>query len=123
MFLLMLFMPRSPYILIVQEREKLARKNLQWLRGKKYDIEPEIQNMTDLAKEQEEIGGITFWELLTVGAYVKPFLIMMSIHFIQQFCGINAIVFYLADIFLAAGLSYDNSLAAAAEVSLTQVCI
>lgn len=48
-------------------------------------------------------------------------LIVMVIHAIQQFTGINAVVFYLADIFLDAGFNIEDSLSAAALVTLTQV--
>ena len=65
--------------------------------------------------------SVSFAELFTTGMYLKPLLIMLTLHFIQQFCGINVIVFYLADIFIAAGFDIENSLSSAAIVSLTQV--
>lgn len=46
---------------------------------------------------------------------------MLSLMFFQQFCGINAIVFYLTQIFLKAGFDIENSLLEAAVVSCTQV--
>ena len=65
--------------------------------------------------------SVSIAELFTTGVYLKPLLIMLTLHFIQQFCGINVIVFYLADIFIAAGFDIENSLSSAAIVSLTQV--
>lgn len=41
--------------------------------------------------------------------------------FLFQFCGINAIVFYLTDIFLEAGFEVQDGLAGAAAVASTQV--
>ena len=67
--------------------------------------------------------SVSIAELFTTGVYLKPLLIMLTLHFIQQFCGINVIVFYLADIFIAAGFDIENSLSSAAIVSLTQVPI
>ena len=116
----MLFMPESPYLSIVKGREEQARKSLKWLRGKHYSIEEEITLMKATHKEQEEIGRISIINLLSEACYLKPFLIMMTLHFVQQFCGINAIVFNLALIFEAAGFNIDSSLAAAAQVSVTQ---
>lgn len=117
----MLFMPESPYFLVTKGKEERAKKSLQWLRGTKFNSNPELSLMKKTFKTQEEIGRISLIDLLTITTYLKPFLLMMAIHFIQQFCGINAIVFYMADIFLKAGLNIENSLAASAVVSCTQV--
>ena len=42
---MMFFMPESPYYLLLRGREDDARKALQWLRGKDYDVEPEMEEM------------------------------------------------------------------------------
>ena len=121
MAMLMMFMPESPYILITKGKEKRARKNLQWLRGPHYDIDGDIQEMKDTYAFQQKIGSISLQDLLSKAVYVKPFAIMMSLHAIQQFCGINYVVFYLSEIFLKAGFDIENSLQASSYVSLTQV--
>ncbi len=117
MFLLMLLMPESPLTLLAKGEELKARQSLQWLRGSGCDIEDEFETLKQIEKEQRIWGSFTFTDLV----YLKPLLIMLTIHFIQQFCGINAIVFYLSDIFLKAGLDMNDSLSAAALVSCTQV--
>ncbi len=121
MALMMSFMPESPYVLLVKGKQDEAAKSLQWLRGKHYDIGKEMASLRKTYEEQKIIGSISLMDLIKKDVYWKPLLLMLAIHFTQQFCGINAIVFYLTDIFLKAGLDIDNSLAAAAMVSLTQV--
>jgi len=116
------FMPESPYALLAKGREEQARRSLSWLRGGgDYDVEPEMERMKEALEAQKGVGSITLRDLLIKGVYLNPFLIMMTIHGVQQFCGINVIVFYLTDIFLKAGFDIDNSLASSALVSLTQV--
>eukprot|EP00095_Tigriopus_kingsejongensis_P000011 snap_masked-scaffold342_size201858-processed-gene-1.5 protein:Tk00011 transcript:snap_masked-scaffold342_size201858-processed-gene-1.5-mRNA-1 annotation:"nad-dependent protein deacetylase sirtuin-2" len=121
MGILMLFMPETPYFLLMKGKDESSQKSLQWLRGKHYDIGSESNLLKKSVKEQQESTIVSFRDVLTRPVYLKPFLIMLALHFFQQFCGINVIVFYLADIFIAAGLNVDNSLAAAAVVSCTQV--
>ena len=52
---MMFFMPESPYYLLLKGREEDARKALQWLRGKDYDID---QEMEEMKKTQEVICGV-----------------------------------------------------------------
>ena len=47
------------------------------------------------------------FRLLTEGVYLKPFLIATVIMFLQQFCGVNVVVFYAETIFIKAGSSID----------------
>ena len=49
---MMFFMPESPYYLLLKGREEDARKALQWLRGKDYDID---QEMEEMKKTQEVV--------------------------------------------------------------------
>ena len=44
--------------------------------------------------------------------YGVPLLMCMVVMFLQQFCGINAVLFYLKDIFIKAGSDMDPGLAA-----------
>lgn len=118
----MLFMPESPYYLIIKGDEAGARKSLQWLRGKQYDIDDDIKEMQDTYHQQQTIGQISLKEFFTVGVYVKPGLIMLALMFFQQYSGINAVLFYLTKIFEQAGSSMDSGLAATL-VTLVQVCV
>ncbi len=115
------FMPESPYMLLSRDKDEKAAKSLQWLRGKDYNIGLEMEDLREAVAATRAVKSIALRDLLSKGVYLKPFAIMLVVHFVQQFSGINAVVFYLTDIFLKAGFDVDNSLANAALVSLTQV--
>ena len=115
------FMPESPFMLLSRGQEEQAERSLQWLRGRDYDVSEEMSDLREALEAKRSVRPIDLRSLLTKGVYLRPFCIMLVIHFVQQFSGINAVVFYLTDIFLKAGFDVDNSLANAALVSLTQV--
>ena len=113
----MFFMPESPYFLLSKGKEEQAINALQWLRGNNYDVQDELQQMKTILKEQEDIGTITPREFFTKSYYVKPFTIMLALMFLQQYSGINAVMFYLTDIFNAANTGLSS------EVSATYVAL
>ena len=117
---IMIFMPESPYHLLTKNDEKGARKALQWLRGSQYDIDDEMEEMKKTYGEQQKIGTVNIAEFLTKRVYILPCLIMLALMFFQQYSGINAVLFYLTDIFIKAGSSLDPGLAATL-VSIMQV--
>ena len=99
MLAILFFMPDSPKYLISQDKSSEAKKALQWLRGPQADIEPEMLHMINSAQDEKKIGSISLQELCTKRVYLQPFLIAMFGMFGQQFCGINAVFFYLQTIF------------------------
>lgn len=99
----MFFMPESPYYLLLKDKDIQAVKSLAWLRGKNYDSSEEIKDMKDKISEERKIGSISFKTMLTEEVYWKPLSIVMTLMFLQQFCGINAVLFYTQDIFRDAG--------------------
>ena len=87
----MFFMPRSPVFLITKRNIDEARKSLQYLRGKKANIE-------------KELGPV---KLFSTKEYVKPIGICLVLMFLQQLSGVLFIYSYLALIF-EVNLSLDN---------------
>ena len=86
----MCFLPDTPVFLINRGREKDARNALQRLRGKRTNVEPELQRMINNKKQQqanELVAGAKktnqFRELLKAPV-LKPFGISMAIMFFQQ---------------------------------------
>ncbi len=116
----MFIMPESPYYLVTKGKEKEARKALQWLRGKQYNIEEEYREIVETHQRQQDIGTISLKEFCTQGVYIKPGLIMIALMFFQQYSGINAVFFYLTDIFIKADVGISSGLSATL-VSLVQV--
>lgn len=100
------FMPESPYYELKKGRENKARHNLQWLRGNEYDITHEMEEMNSTIQE-ELANPISFSDSWKKTATKKAFLISFGLMFFQQFSGVNAVIFYQADIFKAAHVALD----------------
>ena len=102
-------MPESPPHLLSKKKDEQAQKSLQWLRGKHYNTTKELEVMKESLAREQAIGDISLKTMLTVDVYWKPFLIVMMLMFLQQFCGINAVIFYTQTIFIHAGTNIDAS--------------
>ena len=112
MVVAMLFIPDSPVYLIRQGKEDAARKSLKWLRGSEYSrIEEEISTIKNAEAERKDPGSsVSLGQIFSKAVYLKPFGICLALMFLQQFCGINAVVFYLQDIFRKANSTLDQGL-------------
>ena len=100
LFLLMLFMiPRSPRWLVLKGRVAEARQVLALI-GEE-NIESEIQDMVMAADLAHTHGH----EPLFTAKFKLPIFLAISIGMFNQLSGINAILYYLNDIFAKAGFS------------------
>ncbi|EDO32615.1 predicted protein [Nematostella vectensis] len=97
---LMAFMPETARWLIAKKKETRARKTLLWLRGPDYDIDKELCEIKASIDTQNQRFSLKEFKNPSL---LRPFLISMSLHFFQQFSGINAFMFYCATIFQKAG--------------------
>jgi sugar porter (SP) family MFS transporter len=98
LFLAMLFViPRSPRWLVQKGRAADARRVLELI-GEE-NIEGEIQDMVNAADLAHTQGR----ESLFNGKYNLPVFLAISIGMFNQLSGINAILYYLNDIFTKAG--------------------
>ena len=102
-------MPDSPVYLIAQNQREDAKKALQWLRGPSADIEVELNQLEQSQEKEAQVGSIGLKDLFTKRVYFQPFVIAMFAMFGQQFCGVNAVFFYLQTIFEKAGSSIEAS--------------
>ena len=97
-FLVMLFtIPRSPRWLVKMNHPDEAREVLRLTGEENY--EKELQDI--VASIHQERGA----EPLFSGKYNLPIFLAVSIAMFNQFTGINAIIYYLNDIFAKAGFS------------------
>ncbi|XP_046640468.1 facilitated trehalose transporter Tret1-like isoform X2 [Daphnia pulicaria] len=115
LFAAMFFAPESPYYLI-----KAAQKALKRLRGIKYNIGPEINQLEvrlnkELAEKSSPSDLIKPWAL-------KPLIIAVSLMIFQQLSGINAAVYNSVAIFESAGSTLDN-LVCAILLNLDQLVV
>ncbi|XP_072752944.1 facilitated trehalose transporter Tret1 isoform X2 [Anoplolepis gracilipes] len=113
-FLILMFtIPETPRWHISKGKSKMARKSLQWLRGKTADITEELSMIEKIHQEYLEIernsSQSTFSELMKRNN-LKPLLISLGLMLFQQMSGINAVIFYTVQIFKDAGSTIDENL-------------
>ncbi len=113
--LLLLGIPRSPRWLVVKQRlgearEVLARSGVQ-------DVERELQDIADSVQVKP---GETA-ERLFSRKYRKPVMLAVLVALFNQLSGINAILYYLNDIFERAGFSKVSGDVQAVAVGATNL--
>ncbi|XP_061367416.1 sugar transporter ERD6-like 5 isoform X3 [Gastrolobium bilobum] len=98
------FIPDSPRWLAKVGRLKESDSALQRLRGKNADVyqeATEIRDYTETLQRQKEASIIGLFQL----KYLKSLTVGVGLMILQQFGGINGIVFYANSIFTSAGFS------------------
>jgi MFS transporter, SP family, arabinose:H+ symporter len=104
LFFVMLFgIPRSPRWLAQKGRTAEARAVLEAI-GEE-NIDSELQAMKEALELEKRMGQ----ERLFTAAHRLPLFLAFSIAIFNQFSGINAILYYLNDIFARAGFSKVSS--------------
>ena len=86
LFVAMLFLPESPRWLVQKKRSHQAERVLQRIRGIS-DVCDELRHIE--ASLSEEHGG--YGELFR---HPRPLIVGSILHVLQQFCGINAVLYY-----------------------------
>jgi sugar porter (SP) family MFS transporter len=115
-FFVMLFaIPRSPRWLVKKQRIAEAREVLKMTGDENY--ERDLQEIR--ASIDAEHGHAD--EPLFSAKYRLPIFLAVSIAFFNQFAGINAILYYLNDIFASAGFSRVSSNVQAVFVGATNL--
>lgn len=99
-FTLMFFVPESARWLVKNNEETKARKILQRIGGEFYENLAVAEIKTTIRKE--DLARVNFKELLNKRV-VKFLAIGIFLAFLQQWSGVNVIIYYAADIFQAAG--------------------
>lgn len=119
LFIGMFFLPETPRFLISKGKEQKGRDILQRIEEPEL-VEPTIAKMkADLEASRKNSAGVK--DLL------KPWLrnaliIGIGIMFVQQFVGINTVIYYSPEIFQQAGFgSVDDQLSATVIVGLVNV--
>ncbi len=117
LFFVMLFaIPRSPRWLVQKGRNEEARGVLQQI-GEE-NIQAELQSMVT-ARELERAHGE---QSLFTWNHRLPIFLAISIGMFNQLSGINAILYYLNDIFAKAGFSKVSSDLQSVAIGATNLC-
>lgn len=107
-FILMFMIPETPRWYMLRGRTDEARKALQWLRGKKTNIEAEMRDIA-LTDAEVEASDFSLTDMFS-RKYMKSILISLGLMAFQQLSGINAVIFYTVQIFQMSGSSVDENL-------------
>ncbi len=119
--LLLLFVPDTPFSLLLKGEREEAKRGLRRLRGKDFDADAEILNLEDALDEVKAQGKVGIIEVFTKTVYLKPMLILLGLQFLANFTGILGISLYMTEIFIKAGFDEDKSLFYSAAVASAQV--
>ncbi|XP_027353365.1 sugar transporter ERD6-like 5 isoform X4 [Abrus precatorius] len=98
------FIPDSPRWLAKVGRFQESDSSLQYLRGRNADVyqeATEIRDYTESFQRQTEDSIVGLFQL----QYLKSLTVGVGLMMLQQFGGINGIVFYANSIFISAGFS------------------
>lgn len=104
-FVSMLFMPESLRWLVKNGQFEKARKVLEKIGGKAY-ADGEIGEI-QATISKEEVSRVNFRDLLEP-RMVKILILGFFLVLLQQWCGMNVIFYYAADIFQAAGYNIQQ---------------
>jgi sugar porter (SP) family MFS transporter len=104
-FLLMIFMPESVRWLVKNGQNVKARRILAKVGGVNYAA-TEVEAIKNTIS-RDEVAKVHFGELLKPGL-LKVLMLGIFLAILQQWCGMNVIFYYAADIFKAAGYNLQQ---------------
>lgn len=98
LFMLIIFMPETPYYLLMKDKIPKAKESLQLLRQYSSNIDAEFNQMRKTVEFQTQ--QTSNWSDLYINpGYFKAILIIMGVKTLQQMSGIYAIMVYSEIIF------------------------
>ena len=112
------FLPESLVWLMRNGRESECCSTLKWLRGVKYDIEPEMEELKQIVAKEDNVSGFSNLNVLTNQTFLKPLALCCILFTLQALSGTVLISFYSAVIFRDVGVSSEH-IAIIYQVKLT----
>ena len=100
LFLLLCWLlPESPVWLMRNNKEKDARRTLAWLRGGKYDTQPEVEELRTIITEEQNSSGISIIKMLKKRTFVLPLILSCTLFMFQAMSGVDLLAYYNGVIF------------------------
>ena len=123
MVLLIQLCPETPRFLLLKGHTAEALKSLAKLRNTSRDDLTVMQELREIQQKIEDDSRqvSSSWQEFRSPHLYKPLCISLSLMFFQQFCGINAVIFYTEEIFQEAGYYKDNPGIPAALIAAVKV--
>ncbi|XP_075238240.1 facilitated trehalose transporter Tret1-like [Lycorma delicatula] len=127
-FILFFCIPESPHFMLAKGNKNKAMKDLRWLRGNVSVTAAKREiAMIQASLEQGLHSGqqSKFQELIGSPGCVKALYLSCGLMLLQQFSGINVVLFYAQPIFMKTGASLSPSVSAmiVGAVQLISACI
>ena len=92
-------LPESPVWLMRSGHEAEARLTLEWLRGKKYDTLPEMEELRAVTQEKEAGAGAGAGGWRLQRTFLLPLALTSTVFMVQAVCGVELIFYYNGVIF------------------------
>lgn len=99
LLLLGISLRETPRWLIKHGYNDKARDSMIFFNGNNYDISSELAELKVLIGREDTVNGIKVLKNFAKKPSLKPLVLSIILVFFQQFCGINAVIFYAQDIF------------------------
>lgn len=110
MFPILCFAPRTPYFLYMKNKPLQAEKALKRLRGAKYNIQNELDEIKTVI-EKDNLDKGSYRELFTNKKNFKILCIVVMTQIFQQLAGIDAILLFLEVILKSSQSNISSKLA------------
>ncbi|KAJ1524856.1 hypothetical protein ONE63_009723 [Megalurothrips usitatus] len=104
------FFPDTPRWYLSKGQTDSAKSSLRFFRGSSYDVDREIQEI-QTSLDEEAAAKLPITEAFSTTAAKKGLFLALSVMIFQQFSGINAVIFFSAQIFEAAHSTLKPSVA------------
>ena len=111
----MMFLPYSPRWLVEKNRKDEAREVLGQERDDSADIDAEVDDIEEAARKEGRVKDL-------VSRSVRPMLVVgLGLAILQQFVGINTVIYYGPTILKATGLGNGGALTQSVFIGVTNV--
>ena len=109
LFLLLCWrLPESPVWLMRRGREEEARQTLAWLRGGKYDIEPEVEEIREVTAKEENKTTQSVTEVFKQRTFLHPLALTCTLAMVQMLSGTDQLKTYIMVIFKDTGVMSEH---------------